>query len=263
MIKVFKYKILMTLILVGSVLAEEQLSDGVRDMIERAENGGVEEQSLLGDIYLTGLSVDVDYERALHWYSMAADSEDSDAQTAIAYMYHEGLGVVKSEVTAAEWYKKAVANGNTMAMNNLGSMYLSGQGVIRNNSKALALIRQASELNEPTAQNQMGIFYNDGDLVEQDLALARDYFLKSAKQGYPEAQHNLGILLIEGKGGDVDAVEAFAWFKIADRPDSRQRIEYQVLPALRKIDKIDAANIRAIEYQALYTERPTIDIRKK
>ena len=58
-----------------------------------AEQGVVNAQFRLAQMYYEGLGVAQDYKEALKWYRLAAVQGDAEAQRSLGGMYHEGLGV--------------------------------------------------------------------------------------------------------------------------------------------------------------------------
>ena len=58
-------------------------------------------------------------EQAAHWYQMAADQGNADAQFALGNLYTKGDGVPKSEPEAIKWYQKAAAQGHAKARREL------------------------------------------------------------------------------------------------------------------------------------------------
>ena len=61
-------------------------------------------------------------------------------------MYEEGEGVEENKEKALYWYTKAADNGDTQAMHNLGVMYYKGDGIEKNSDLAKKYFEQACEL---------------------------------------------------------------------------------------------------------------------
>lgn len=66
-------------------------------------------------MYFFGRSVDKDYQKAIDWYTKAADQQFADAQFLLGYMNEKGLGTQQSDQNAVALYQKAAANGNVEA----------------------------------------------------------------------------------------------------------------------------------------------------
>ena len=66
-------------------------------------------------MYANGEGVSQDLHEAAKWYRKAAEQGDVDAQYNLGNMFRTGEGVLKDVVTAYTWYNIAVANGNLTA----------------------------------------------------------------------------------------------------------------------------------------------------
>ena len=75
----------------------------------------------LGRIYYQGNGVDVDYEKAAHYFELAANSELTIADLMLGRMYLYGFGVEKSLKNAKFHLQKAAADGNVYAIKNLSA----------------------------------------------------------------------------------------------------------------------------------------------
>lgn len=63
------------------------------------------------------------YERAVYYYRLAAETGYADAQNSLGYCYEKGYGVEKDKKLALSWYLKSAENGNVTAMRNAGICY--------------------------------------------------------------------------------------------------------------------------------------------
>lgn len=70
-----------------------------------------------------------DYAVALKWWKPLAEQGLVNAQFNLAQMYRSGEGVAQNAATAAEWYRKAAKQGDKESQYHLGAMYLNGEGV--------------------------------------------------------------------------------------------------------------------------------------
>lgn len=70
---------------------------------ERAEQGVVESQFALGNMYFKGNGVEQNIEEALKWYRRAAEKGNAMAQLKLGFIYEDGRGVPQD--------KKAVPQG--------------------------------------------------------------------------------------------------------------------------------------------------------
>ena len=71
-----------------------------------AESGDVRAQYNLATLYLNGVAP-MDAEKAAYWYGRAADAGDGAAMYQLAVLFEEGRGVKQSYRMAEVWYEKA------------------------------------------------------------------------------------------------------------------------------------------------------------
>ncbi|MCM2310570.1 MAG: caspase family protein [Steroidobacteraceae bacterium] len=72
-----------------------------------AEQGDVEAQVIVGEVYERGLGVAPDFAAAARWYEIAAKAGNKRAQVNLGHLYEQGLGVVADARAALEWYARA------------------------------------------------------------------------------------------------------------------------------------------------------------
>ncbi|TCM67074.1 hypothetical protein EC844_110115 [Acinetobacter calcoaceticus] len=124
-----------------------------------AQIGDVRAQSQMGDVFLFGeFEHNVDYQKALMWYSKAADQDDAKSQYNLAIMYLNGFGTQKNAVKAVEYYRAAALQG------------------------------------DPDSQLQLAIRYLQGEGVDKNLILAKEWLLKAQAAGNAEASEYLKSL---------------------------------------------------------------------
>lgn len=76
-----------------------------------AEQGHVDAQYNLGNMYFNGRGVPQDHRQAVAWYRKAAEQGDASAQNNLGVMYANGEGVPQSYSLAYTWFSVAIANG--------------------------------------------------------------------------------------------------------------------------------------------------------
>ncbi|MCO6546134.1 MAG: sel1 repeat family protein, partial [Gilliamella sp.] len=76
-----------------------------------SENGNVNAQYSLGDMYFDGKVVEQDYSLAKIWLEKAAEQNDPYAQWNLGVIYFNGYDVKKDTEKAKELFKKACENG--------------------------------------------------------------------------------------------------------------------------------------------------------
>lgn len=61
----------------------------------------------------------MDMEKAIHYYKIAAEKDNSTALFKLGEIYEDGLGVVKNTSKAIYWYRKAANKGHYNAKESL------------------------------------------------------------------------------------------------------------------------------------------------
>ena len=94
----------------------------------KAQNGDLEAQYILGVRYFDGEGVAQDKKQALFWWRKAADQGLPEAQYSIGACYYNGNGVGQDKKQAVNWYRKAADQGIAVAQLILGNCYKNGEG---------------------------------------------------------------------------------------------------------------------------------------
>jgi len=152
------------------------------------------EQFELGRQYFNGEGVPKDLEKAVYWYTKAAELGDGSAQWVLGEMYFFGNEIPKDLKKAVYWNTKAAKQGNPFAQLALGECYSDGIGVSKNMREAFTWYLKAAEQGLAVAQNNIGSCYHNGEGVTKDLQQARYWYTKAARQGVEMAQRNLNKL---------------------------------------------------------------------
>jgi len=121
-----------------------------------------------------------DYEKAIKYYTLAAEKGDSTAQNNLGVMYDEGTGVVRDRAKALYWYEKAIENcgQDAVVYSNAGST--SNQ--LGQTAKAIEYYTVAAGLGNVDAQFALGkLCFKNGDYRK-----AVDWMDKVMKAGHPQ-----------------------------------------------------------------------------
>jgi len=108
-----------------------------------------------------------------------AKQGDVYAQNIIGVSYASGNGVTQDAKTALVWFRRAATQGFAKAQSNLALAYLNGNGVERDNAKAVMLWRLAAIQGEPNAQFNLAVSYANGYSVNQDRDTASKLLIES------------------------------------------------------------------------------------
>jgi len=97
---------------------------------ELAGQGHVAAQLSLGSCYDNGFGVTHDEEKAVYWYTKAAEAGNVKAQQLLAYCYYNGNSETRDYVKAAEWFRRASDQGDEYSRKMLDE-FKSGGKVIK------------------------------------------------------------------------------------------------------------------------------------
>ena len=85
-----------------------------------------------------------DYQTAFKEWKPLAEQGDVDAQYNLAQMYRMGQGVPPNNAKTLYWYQKAAEQGHANAQSNLGVLYANGEGIPQNFKLAYILFNLAA-----------------------------------------------------------------------------------------------------------------------
>src|SRR5580692_9462863 len=92
-----------------SLLAQKAVLDP--RVQKKAEAGDAQAQLTVGEAYLSGIAVPLDYTRAFSWLEKASDHELPRAQFDLGGLYESGNGVAQDSAKAAILYRRAAEQG--------------------------------------------------------------------------------------------------------------------------------------------------------
>ena len=184
------------------------------DLLAKATQGDAKAQNDLGVCYYNGDGVEQDYEKAVYWFTKAAEEGLVEAQNNLGLLYY-GEGGWQDYEKAVYWLTKAAEQGHASAQNNLGFHYRNGYGVKKDEVKAVEWYTKAAKQDRASAQYNLGYCYYHGYGVEKDYEKAVYWYKKAAEQGHAWAQSNLGNCYYHGYGVEKNEAKAVEWYKKA------------------------------------------------
>ena len=162
---------------------------------EKAQNGDVDSQFIVGLTYIHGEGVSKDYTKGAYWLLQAAQNGHAEAQRNLGYLYSNGLGVQLDYCQAAVWYRKAAEQGLASAQNSIGLAYARGKGVPQNHKIAVEWYKKAAIQGNPFGQHNLARCYINGEGVPQNYVFAYVWSSLAAAQGYNDAATNRDIVI--------------------------------------------------------------------
>lgn len=180
-----------------------------------AEEGDVDSALSLGYMYLYGTDdVKTDYQKAFHFYKLAADKDSPIALNNLGSLYFSGIGTEVDYQKASELFSKAAQKGNADAAVNLAFIYLSS-GKKQHFEQSVDLFEQAAQSGNQTAKFMLGYAYYKGFVVDQNLREAVKLIRDSAKASFDEAQLVLANMYLNGEGIAKNYGHAVKYYRAA------------------------------------------------
>ncbi len=192
--------------------------------LKAAQQGSIDAQFQLGNLYVNGDGVPHDLTEAARWYTHAAQQGHAAAASNLGVLYANGWGVGKDDAEAVKWFRKASDAGDDGGRANLGAMYLKGRGVVQSDVEGARWLRAAAEHGVPEAQYGLGTLFANGRGLPRSEAETAKWLQKAADQGYAPARLAVGKLHVAGAGVSRDYHSAMKYFQQANTPEAWYQI---------------------------------------
>lgn len=170
----------------------------------------------LGEMYYNGKSVEMNWDKAVEWYTKAAERGHADAMFCLGKCFdcQRAGRVHENKEKTVEWYTKAAENGHTEAMCRLAKCYECRQTCVeQSNEKAAEWYLKAAENGHVNAMYDIGDLFFCGRGVERNAEKGVEWYTKAAENGHIDAMRTLGTRFLNSK--DISDSEAFKWFLMA------------------------------------------------
>ena len=151
-----------------------------------------------------------DYATALKEWTPFAEQGDLDAQFKLANMYRTGIGVSQDYKTAVELYNPPAENGNALAQYNLGIMHSFGLGVLQDYETALKWYILSAEQGNTFAQYNIGRLYYLGHGVKQDMIYAHMWTNLASLNGFAMSTNLRGLITEQMTPSQIDKAHELA-----------------------------------------------------
>ncbi|MGL4876036.1 MAG: tetratricopeptide repeat protein [Clostridium sp.] len=193
--------------------------DGTQKLIEiylnRAENEEYIYYYLLGDIYFNGELIEIDEDKYMKYYVLAAENGinesvnkllkiykqlsskgDKESTFLLGEIYNFGEWVERDEQEAFYWFDKAYTLGNEHAKVKCAEIALEiANGLfIEEEIKCIEWYNIASNNGNREAQYRLAQLFEKGIIVEKDEERARSLYATSSENGYIKAITKVKII---------------------------------------------------------------------
>ena len=181
-----------------------------------AEKGNAEAQLHAGGCYRFGFGVDQDYDMADKYYRLSADGTNYVAMKNLGCLYMNGFGLDKNEDAAKYWLKRSANEGNnSRAMCNLGTLYARKTSDPNSIVQAFHWYEQSAKLGDPLACYRLALDYYWGWGVETNRDNWRYWLSNAASLGATEAQFDMGEIYRLGEYEPTNIENALLWYRQA------------------------------------------------
>ncbi|WP_158678870.1 tetratricopeptide repeat protein [Pseudoalteromonas sp. T1lg75] len=166
--------------------------------------------SLIGELYFYGETVDIDKEQAASYFLQAHEhSGDEIARYKLGLMYLVGDGVEKDVMQAKYFFELAANQGLSVAALELGKLYRHGKGVTADATKAFEYTRKAAEyLDSGESAFSFANMLYEGFGQEQNIRLAIDWYDRAIQLGYTDASCQLSRVLASHYANPEEQIRA-------------------------------------------------------
>ena len=164
--------------------------------LKGASEGDLQLQIKVGNAYMDGTDVPIDFDKAIYWLNKASEQGSSEANFRLSYIYAGYLNTKYTNFPKMSFFLQTAADqGEAAAQNSLASMYLYGaKGYSKNLSKSAQWFTKSCEQNDGLGCLAMGHFYSQAMGVKKDLVRAHKFYAKAEKFGQKDAIKFIDII---------------------------------------------------------------------
>lgn len=188
---------------------------------EYADQGVSDAQWMLGEAYRKGQAVKTDMEKAIYYYTLAAEKGNINALSRLKYCYENADGAEKDTEETVQYYTPAAEKENADAQVPIEENNKKREDTERNKETAVQEHTPAGGQQVPDEQLDvdtlldLGKRYKDGDGVEKDMKKALYYYTMVAKKGDVTALSWIGYFCENGDGMEKDIERAVYYYNMA------------------------------------------------
>lgn len=174
----------------------------------------------LGLMFYKGIIVEKDIQKAIHYFTLAADKNNPNALFYLGLIYISGHFISPCFDKSLQYFSLAAKQNHILSIFVLGSIYINQMEI----NKGLKYYILAAELNCSEAQFNLGDLYIQGKFVTKDIDKAIHYFTLAANQNHSMAQYNLGIIYESNEYNTKNVDKSIYYYTLAanqNHPDAQ------------------------------------------
>lgn len=196
--------LLTLLVVIYSSQAQSDNSDSIQAVA--TEFGDPTSLYLLGRKYMRGDGVERDINKAVKWFTQAAQKNHLKASYELAKIYFEGKDEIETDFSlSAKWLLEPALRGNDDAQYKLGILYLNGQGVAKNPSQARDWLSKSASQDNVYALSRLGTLYAEGKILPKDQEKAKKLLGIAMELGDENAEILLEKIILKEKSKKREA----------------------------------------------------------
>ncbi len=215
------------------------------------ENVNATAEYRVGLIYLNGLGVDKNIEKAINWLEKSALNGNSSASYRLAVLYDKGIDVTQNTDKALYYYRLAVIKNHPYAHYKLGNIAFEKCQI----NNAIECFEQAAEKNISHAWYKLGQIYFNEEYGVLDTEKANVCYSKALQQyisDYEESPddftaYRIGQMYLNAQGTEQNIRESITWFE-----KSVQQGNHDAAYQLGYIYKIESYGVKNDELSNKY-----------
>ena len=171
-----------------SIKPDPALPEKLAQLEKRAYQGIPEAEHDMATLYASGKLVAQNYDRAIYWFTRAANGGIANAHYNLGVIYHQGMGVKADVQKALVWYERAAELGHPEAIYNLGIAYVEGIGTDTNIAKGVSYFKRAASSGVAQAAYNLGVLYESNFIGAIDLDKASEWYQEASDSGHSDAR---------------------------------------------------------------------------
>jgi TPR repeat protein len=189
---------------------EKDVDKAIELLHEAHRKGDKRAIGSIANLYIKGKVVKQDLKKGIELYRQS-DKNNKYTLRGMAGLYWFGTGVKKDYAKSFEFYCKAVKHGSIRSLNNMAFMYTYGYGVEKDIDKALEIYQQGVKRGDPHIMCLLGNIYRSGKIVTRDVNKAIELYKMAVEQKYQLAYIKLSFLYDSNIYSVKDEAKAFYW----------------------------------------------------
>lgn len=157
----------------------------------------------------------LDFAKAISELLPVAEQGDVNAQLWVGDLYRLHPGKNRDFTKGALWYKRAATQGSADGQALLATVYFHGQGTDQNYSQAKRWSEKAAKQNSADGNYILATIYARGLSVRPDAVKAKKYYKKSTELGNLPSHYYLAAMQAEEKDAAHNLVSTMALALVA------------------------------------------------